>query len=327
MGFFQFFKSKPEKPKELSEQSKFDILRDDGLRAMKMGELPYATKCFTEALALREDLAVLSYLAEAQFRMFDFVSALPALAKLHEVEPENLNILQLLARAQGGTGDFAAMEQSCQEALEFIGEGACQTEQRVLFLYYLAEAQAHNGGANAAIEQLTLALTLKPGFVDALCLRAKILMRLGKWEDALADTTALTENGADSAEFFALQAEALAALQNYDEAADYFQKSLEQDPFHRPTILKYSQMLCQNAQWDLALALLNDSIELIPDFAEAYRERSGVKLHLNDEVGAAEDLKNSEELGAQFSNNGETEFSNIENSMNDRYRSLNPYGF
>ena len=57
--------------KEAQQQERnFQTLRDDGVRAMHMGEFPFAQKCFDAALAIHtDDLQTLAYKAEVLFRM------------------------------------------------------------------------------------------------------------------------------------------------------------------------------------------------------------------------------------------------------------------
>ena len=42
--------------KKTEEEKNFDILKYDGIRAMRIGKLTYALKCFEEATAIQEDL-------------------------------------------------------------------------------------------------------------------------------------------------------------------------------------------------------------------------------------------------------------------------------
>lgn len=50
---------------EKQDKKNFDILKYDGIRARNMGKLPYAIKCFEEAVALQEEKETLGLLASA----------------------------------------------------------------------------------------------------------------------------------------------------------------------------------------------------------------------------------------------------------------------
>ena len=69
MGFLKtLFGGREESPEEKAEKRRereFDVLKYDGVRARKIGEVKYAIRCFREALALRNDTETASYLAVA----------------------------------------------------------------------------------------------------------------------------------------------------------------------------------------------------------------------------------------------------------------------
>ena len=46
-----------------SPENQYDILCDDGVRAMQMGEFQYAEKCLTAALELKHELRTVGLLA------------------------------------------------------------------------------------------------------------------------------------------------------------------------------------------------------------------------------------------------------------------------
>lgn len=67
MGIFKsLFGREAEQPEEAQDKNQernFDILKYDGLKAMKIGKTGYAIRCFNEALAIRKNLKSLNYLA------------------------------------------------------------------------------------------------------------------------------------------------------------------------------------------------------------------------------------------------------------------------
>ena len=48
---------------------------------------------------------------------------------------------------------------------------------------------------------------------------------------------------------------------------------------------------------------------------------------MNDEAGAAEDLRKSLDLQPEEGASADGEFTTVENKMAERYRNMNPYGF
>ena len=68
MGFFKSLfggSNTPETEKEKNDKKNFEILKYDGIRARHMGKLPYAIKCFEEAVAINDEMETLTLLANA----------------------------------------------------------------------------------------------------------------------------------------------------------------------------------------------------------------------------------------------------------------------
>ncbi len=311
----------PEEEQQRLEERQFNTLRDSGVRAMKMNEVKLALPYFEQALALRpDDLQTVSYLVEALLRMQEYAAALPHLSCLAAAEPDNLEIHLLLAQAQGKTGDYAAM-QTTVAALQ------SQAAEDARVPYMAAEAAHGQGEDLMAVAHLTQALALRPDYHQALYLRARILGQMGQWAEALEDTAALIAAGGGDEEAHILHANALAATGAAEEAEAEYRKVLEYNPFCRDAMLHLGAFYEQQGLWDKALSHYDEIIAEQPDFAEAYKRRGGVKHHLHDEAGAMDDLKKSLELSPELAEELDGKFSNMENRMNELYRSFNPYKF
>ena len=305
---------------EVSEANKFDTLCDDGVRAMQMGELPYAEKCLKAALELQHDLKAVGFLAEVYLRMRKLHEALPLLREIHEADAENVDVALLLAQTYGELGDYAAERVISNEVIERQAD-----EARALYL----AAEADHGLADEfqAIAHLTQCLQLRPDYHAAQLLRAQVLAGMGQWAEVLADADELVKEDNENEEYLTLRAQALAAQGRTDEAAADLNGVLTLNPFNQDAVLKLGSLYEQTSRWDKALALYDEAIELQPDFAAAYKARGGVKHHLKDEAGAAEDLKHSLELAPEKAADLDGEYTNVENEMNARLRNMNPFGF
>ena len=69
----------PEEEKQNEDARHFDLLKYDGVKAMKMGRPDYAVKCFQEALRMNEDLEVRDYLSRAFVTQGEYEQALEQL--------------------------------------------------------------------------------------------------------------------------------------------------------------------------------------------------------------------------------------------------------
>jgi len=326
MGFLKnLFGTKADLTEEEERQRvatrQFETLRDSGVRAMQMGELKLAIPYFEKALELRpDDRQTQAYMAEAQLKARNYAAALPYLERLAPEEADGIELRLLLANAHGRTGDFAAMQATVEPLMD-----AHASDARVPFL--AAEA-AHGLAYNSkAIDLLTQTLQAHPDYVVARLLRARILGEMGQWHEAVADTSRLAASETADEESLLLHGEALTATAAYEGAESVYQRVLEGNPFCREAFIALEQLFETTTQWDKALALCDEAVAAMPDFAEIYKLRSGVKHHLNDEAGATDDLKRSLELKPELAENSDGEFSNLENRMADNYRRLNPYQF
>ena len=303
------------------QESNFQTLRDDGVRAMHMGEFPFAQKCFDAALAIHaDDLQTLAYKAEVLFRMGNYADALPVFEQLVAAEPDNVGLHLLLARTFGELGRYDEM----REALNQLPECA---RQQFAALYYAAEADFRRGHALEAIAEITQALAQQPDSAAAALLRAQILLSMGQFAEALADTSPLMQTAEPEEDVLLAHAKAQAGHGDTAEAVQTLEQLRTLNPFHQEAVSLLVALLTQQSRWDVALTLCDEVIALQPDFAEAYKLRGGIKYHLKDEAGAADDLKRSLELDENVAAEVSGEYTNVENRMNAAYRMNNPYGF
>lgn len=301
-------------------ESRFNTLRDDGIRAMQMNEVLYAAKCFTAALEIKPDLKTEGLLAEAYLRMRNYTEAAPLLGKLVESNPGDVELRLLLVQSLNELRQFDEMKSRLAPLLS-----ADPVDPRTLFL--MAEAEHGLDEDFMAIAHLTQTLELRPDYNTARMLRARVLKSMGQYAEVLADAKLLVQADAENEEFLLILAEALYATGNLSAAEETLQALLALNPFCSDAVLHLGAILCETSRWDKALELYDEAIGLRPDFAEAYKARGGVKHHLKDEAGAAEDLKRALELAPEDTGLPDGEYSNVENRMNARYKAMNPYGF
>jgi tetratricopeptide (TPR) repeat protein len=72
MGLFTSLfggKKDSENEKEKNDKKNFDILKYDGIRAMRIGKLTYAIKCLEEATAIQDEMETLQHLANCYARV------------------------------------------------------------------------------------------------------------------------------------------------------------------------------------------------------------------------------------------------------------------
>ena len=69
-------------------------------------------------------------------------------------------------------------------------------------------------------------------------------------------------------------------------------------------------------EYDKAIDIYNEAIEIHPNFAQAYHERGRVKLAQGDKQGSMEDMKHAIELAPENGKNISGEYNNFEQQKN-----------
>lgn len=183
-----------------------------------------------------------------------------------------------------------------------------------LALYQKAVARNEAGDSLGTIALLTQALAQDEGLAEARYLRARTLLFIGSFQEAEADIDFLLEhNGAGQAPEKWLLTKALVRLRqgDTDTAISYYNKVKEQNPQTGAAYIGLATAYTATHRLDLALSVLNESVERIPHFSEGYMERGRVKLMLNDKAGATEDLKKALGLSPESIRSFQGSFSNL----------------
>lgn len=279
----------PEEEQQEQEAKKYDLLKYDGVKAMKIGQADYAIRCFQEALKLNDsDLEVRDYLSQVLLRKGDLDGALAQLqSMLANFTGEKAPILERIAQIAYMQEDYATMSQACEQYLQLDPE-APQA-------YYLhSQALQGQGNTVAAIAMLTKAIVLKDDFAEAYLSRAQILFGMGDLNAADEDASWLIEHVGAQEDVLLLKARIEARKGNPEQA----------------------------------IKLYDDLTEVNPFSIEAYRERGQLKFDSGDKAGAEADMQKVLELNPnQLANvSGDYSAEGIEHHVRQAYSAINPLG-
>lgn len=229
MGFFRSLfggaTESPEEKKKEEESKNFDVLKYDGVRALKQGEAAYAVRCFLHALELRDDLETRDYLSMAYVRTGDLLPAYEQLQKLSEAQPDNVQILVRMADVAYMMEDYGALSAACEKALLLDGENP-------LVHYLYARGCVGQGDDVNAIAMLTKSIVLKEDYGEARLMRGETLLRMGDVAGADEDAAWLMEHVEDNEDVLLLKAHIEEAKGNADEALGIYNKVIELNPFN-----------------------------------------------------------------------------------------------
>lgn len=284
MNFFKtLFGGKEESPEEkrLAEELKhFDILKYDGVKALKTGQWEQAIRCLNHAISIKEDLECRDYLSQALLQNNELTASYEQLQKLQEAEPENQGILLRMAQVAFLMEDYGAMASSCEKALLIS-----QDNPEIYYLY--GRACLGQEDLTNALAMYTKAISINENYADAYLMRANVLLEKGEVEDADKDSEWLMERAPEVEDVLLLKAKVEIAKGELAKALSFYNKVIEQNPFS----------------------------------IDGYSERAKLKMQMDDQQGAAEDLAKLKDI------NPDTMDENLEEKMNEAYKNANPYGF
>ena len=277
MGFWKtFFGGEPDSPEEEkknAEAKNFDLLKYDGVKALRIHQTDYAIRCFREAMKIQDDPETRDYLQRALVASGNLEEALVELNALIRTQPDNIAIMMQAAHVAYMLEDYTQMTDICQKALEAEPDNA--------FAYYqLALASLGQGDSISAIAQLTKAITLNEQLGEARLLRAQTLLRMGELTGAREDTDWLLEHTDTHEDVLIMNARLTAAEGKTDEAILIYNNVEELNPFQLDVLrergrLKMAKGDKQGAEQDMRKLLELNPGEL--DGANGEYQAEGVE--------------------------------------------------
>lgn len=270
-----------EKKKENNQQENknFDILKYDGIRARNIRQLPYAIKCFEEAIALKEDAETMELLAASYIQTGKTDEARVIYNRLTEIEPESTKVLLSLAGVCFMQEDYAAMKEACQKAI------ALDDKNKTAF-YLASKAEVGEKNYIQAIVMLIKAIAIDEDFKEAYQLRAEVLWNMRQPKEALDDINSILSKDSEDEDALVLKAEICAATGKLEEGISYLDKVLSLNPFNEKAYLIKGTAFLENKEFDQAISVYDEAIELSPENAKFYQERGRAKLLKGDKDGS-----------------------------------------
>ena len=272
MNFFQrLFGSAEEDPEEKKKETEtrhFDALKYDGIAALKMGQLEYATTCFTHALQIKDDLEIHDHLSLAYIHQNQLSEAIDEIQILAAAQPDNQAIWVRMARVCYMMERYEQMAEACTHA-----QAAGEANAEVNFLF----AEAHQGlGDNAAaVECLGEAIALKATFGAAYLLRGQILLSMNRLDEAEADADYLLEHAEPEEDIVLLKARIAHQKGDAQKAVEWYGRVTDTNPFCVAAFRERAKVYEEMGETALAAADKATADELEPkDAADVSSEQS-----------------------------------------------------
>lgn len=238
-----------EEAKKEAEAKNFDLLKYDGLKALRTHQAEYAEKCFREALKIQDDLETRDYLTQALLQQNRLDEALAELKNIAGGAPGNVAVLMQAAHVAYMLEDYAEMQSLCEQALGYDPDHAMAN-------YQMAKAVLGQGDLINGIARLTRTIVLDERLAEARLLRSQVLLRMGDLKGAGEDVEWLMAHTTDEEDVLLMAARLEHAKGNDDEAVTLYNKVIDVNPFQMDAYrergkIKYDRGDKQGAEEDM----------------------------------------------------------------------------
>jgi len=270
----------------------FDLLKYDGIRALRIGKAAYAAKCFTEALDIQEDFETMKYLMTAYNALNMTDEVMETLDEMVETGEEPVSTLLSRATFLYTLERYAEAVADCELILEM------EPDHFVAY-FWLAKTELAVGNHTKAIAHLDKATDIKEDFTEGYTLRADIYLTMGKGNEALSDIEKVIELAPEDEVAYLLRGRIHEMMGNAEMACSDYQQALEWNPFNETTYLLAGQLMVNQGKYDEAISLYDEATEQIENPAQVYAARAFVKHQNGDHEGALADEEKAKELNPE----------------------------
>ena len=250
----------PEQAKQNADDRQFDLMKYDGVKALRMGQTDYAVKCFREALKVRDDMETRDYLSQALVRMGLLDEAQEVLRTMMAAHPDNPAVVLEAAQVAFMQEDYSTMTTLCEQAIALHADNP-------LSYYFYARAALGQGDPVSAIARLTKALGIDEQMGDARLLRAQTLLTMGDIPGAREDTDWLLEHTEDHEDVLMLHARVTAAEGNAEQAIAIYSQAIDANPFNVEAYRERGRVRYNQGDHAGALEDMEKVLELSPEEA------------------------------------------------------------
>ena len=262
MGFWKSFfggeQPSPEEEKKNAEERQFNLMKYDGMRALRMGQADYAEKCLLEALKVRDDLEVRDTLSQAYIRLGRLDEALEQLKHLTTLTNGHPQLLLRAAHVAYMLEDYEQMENFCKQTIDANPELAVAH-------YMMGQACKGKGDLVQAIAWLTKAIAQDENLSDARLLRCETLISMGDLNGAAEDCEWLLAHTEGQEDVLLTAARLAHAKGDDDRAIALYNQVNDVNPFQLDAYGERGRLHFDRGEKEAAEADMQKLLELNPD--------------------------------------------------------------
>lgn len=192
--------------------------------------------------------------------------------------------------------------------------------------YYIARSHIINKEYIAAVETLSSVLNQHADHAETLLLRAQALAALECYDEAEADVDRLMDMERRGEDVLTLKARLRQAQGDNAGAEKAYLELREADPFNLRAMQLLTDLYLSTSQAEKALAMLNEAIDWQPEEPVGYALRSRVYEAMGNGEAAAEDKAKAQELEPE-ADAAPCDKQRMRDQLNDEARQRNPFGF
>lgn len=273
----------------------FDILARDKVREM-MGLLDGSSQTPEEKLRKQKEIADLKY------RIRDFEEALEAYRIVIRLSPDDAGTKQRIGELENHLRKWSEiramyMEGSSKRASKSFSSEYTSSKENPDFYYERARYYFHENEKKKGIADLNKAISLHPGFRDALLLRAEYFLREGNPASAIADYSSLIIIEPGNSSNHDLKGQAHLAAKDGEAAEKEYNMALKIQPDNPQYLSAKAALFRQRKSYQDALASAEKALSLKPNFPSAHFQKGLTLLELGEEKAAAVSIQKARKLG------------------------------
>lgn len=295
---FKFIKSIFNTGDEVNENQNdknFEILKYDGIKALKIGETAYAIKCFTKAIALKKDYECSIWLSNSYFQLDENGKAIDAATEALSIKNNDIETLLHRASLYYSDEKYGKAIDDCNTVLKINRED-------INALFILAKSKRELKEFEEALEAIEKIISINKELIDTYFIKAKILQEMEDFTAALEVINHIISNKDEN--IFLLRAEIYTSLNKSKEAENDYKTIIELNPFNDAAYLNLSDLYKNSDNKTAAIKVLDEAIEMRPEFAEAYYKRGEIKSALGNAKAAEEDFAQAKLHSADIKTDG-----------------------
>ena len=236
----------PEESRQDDAERKFDLFKYDGVKAMRMNKADYAVRCFTEALALKDDVETRDLLSQTLVSMGRYDEAIAALDHIRRQHPQIAAVYNRMGHIAYMNEDYDRLDEIARQAME-------QTPTNAHAYYMAAQVALARRNPVEAVAKLTQAIGIDESDAEARKLRAK------------ADLKWLADAGYADEEVSLLVGQLEAKVGRADEAIKVFTRMIDDNPFQADAYRERATVRLAQGDKEGAEADMRQYAELRPE--------------------------------------------------------------